>query len=117
MNNEKTNFSKYIIFAVIIIAAILFCRSCLHNDGTGIDAIGNQLEEAGRNQQSIADGIDNAQKSTDVIQDSIDESRSGIENAEQSIDRIETDQRTAAGIIADCQRILEGIRKRNESKK
>ena len=113
---ENSNHRNIFIVVIVICAVVLFCRSCLHNDRTGTDTIGNQLEEAGNNQSTITGGISNAEKSVSNINASIERSEEGITKAGTTVSNIENQQREAGSIIADCQRILETIRKRNEGK-
>lgn len=116
---EKSNNRNYIriVIAVIVICAIvLFCRSCIHNDGSGTGTTGNQLEEAGNNQSTITGGINDAENTANGIAGSIGESETAIGNADATVSDIENQQREAGSLIADCQRILEAIRNRNEGK-
>lgn len=115
-NEQKKSNSNYIIIVIILIFAVaLFSRFCISDNGTGIDTIRNQLGEAGTNQQSITSGIENAERTTDNITNSVDEIQTGIGNAEQSAIRIENNEQAAGILISDCQRILEGIRKRGKT--
>ena len=91
-------------------------RSCANiSDNSGrIADVEKQLDEAGKNQSAISSGISNAEKSISNISESIERSEEGITNACDAITRLETYNRISREIIADSQRIIDRIQKRNE---
>lgn len=116
MNENTTKSRNYIIAGVLVILLCAFAlRSCgLHDNGSGADAIGNQLEEAGNNQSTITGGISNAEKSVSNINASIERSEEGITKAGATVSNIENQQREAGAIIADCQSIVKAVRERGK---
>ena len=111
MNENTTKGRNYIIAGVfVILLCALALRSCgLHDNGSGADAVREQLNAAGGNQQSITAGIENAAGTAG-------RSAEAINNADAAAERIESGQRTAAAIIADCQSIVKAVRERGKSK-
>lgn len=110
--NEKTAKNRnYLIAGVfVILLCALALRSCgLHDNGSGADAIREQLNAAGGNQQSITAGIENAAGTAG-------RSEEAINNADAAAERIESGQREAGAIIADCQSIVRTVRARGKSK-
>lgn len=109
--NEKTAKNRNYLIAGVLV--LLFCavamRSCgLHDNGSGADEVRNQLDAAGSNQQSITAGIKNAAGTAG-------RSEEAINNADAAAERIESGQREAGAIIADCQSIVRAVRARGKS--
>ena len=115
---SKKDYHFYIIVIGFILCTIICCtmRSCTNiSDNSGrITDVEKQLNEAGKNQSAIGSGIGNAEKSVSNISASIERSEEGITNAGDAITRLEAYQRISREIIAECQRIIDGIQKRNE---
>ena len=112
--NEQEKSSNRLYIGIIIVAlafcAAYFLRSCgLHDNGSGADAVREQLNAAGSNQQSITAGIENAAGTAG-------KSEEAINNADAAAERIESGQREAGAIIADCQSIVKAVRARGKSK-
>lgn len=109
MNENTTKSRNYIIAGVfVILLCALALRSCgLHDNGSGADAVRDELNNAATTQQSITSRITDAQNTAGKLE-------SGITNAEQSAIRIENNQQTAGELIADCQRIVREVRARTE---
>lgn len=117
MNENTTKSRNYIIAGVLVLLlCALALRSCgsLSDNGSGADAIGNQLEEAGNNQSTITGGISNAEKSVSNINASIERSEEEITKAGATVSNIENQQREAGAIIADCQSIVKAVRERGK---
>ena len=111
MNENTTKSRTYIIAGVfVILLCALALRSCgVHDNGNGADAVGEQLNAAGSNQQRITAGIENAAGAAG-------RSEKAINNADAAAERIESGQREAGAIIADCQSIVRAVRARGKSK-
>ena len=102
------------ILAAVIVMVVIFCAGYLlgvertkdlHNNGSGIEPIGNELENAGTNIQHAKDGIDKAQGTADKV-------GAGISNAKESADYISGTVDNSADIIRQCQQIIERVRRR-----
>lgn len=111
---EKQNNHHYIYIAVIVMvlcaAAYFFMRSSGDNYGTA-DGVGKQIEQAGRNQQTITDGIADAEKGISSITTSIDRSQEAIGRADGTVGRLEVYLTEAGALITDCREILGSIGK------
>lgn len=83
-----------VVCIVLLLLVLWFCLFRNGNHGTGTFTVGNQLESIGKQQQ---------------------ETSRGIANAEKTVDNLDRSIRESGEIIADCKRILEAMRKRNES--
>ena len=75
------------------------------SDGSGTAGVGQQIEQAGADIQHAADGIKEAAGTADKI-------GAGINDAKESAQYIQSTAADSAGIISECQSILEGIRRR-----
>lgn len=73
----------------------------LRDNGTGINPVRNELEQAGAEQQKQAVTLERAENAI-----------TGSEETNRGIQNLERDD---AEIIGECQQILERIRKRNET--
>ena len=98
---QKSSKKHYYIIAALIAAVLiaLALRSGGDNSGAA-DGVRSQIEQAGRNQQTITDGIADAEKGVGGITTSIDRSAEAIGRADS----------------ADCREILGSIRE-NAGKK
>ena len=108
MQNGKKNL--YYFIAGILALAVVACavRSCgVHDNGSGIDAVRNELNAAESNQSAITAGIGNAERTAG-------DAEKTVSAAESAAIRIESGQREAEAIIADCERILKQIRERRK---
>lgn len=110
MNENTTKGRNYIIAGVfVILLCALALRSCgVHDNGSRADEVRSQLDAAGSNQQTITAGIENAAGTAG-------RSEEAINNADAAAEQIESGQRTAAAIIADCQSIVRTVRARGKS--
>lgn len=118
MNENTTKSRNYIIAGVLVVLlCALALRSCgVHDNGNGADAVREQLNAVGRNQQSIADGIADVEGTADSIAGSIDQSETAISGAAGTVAKLESNNKTAGELIAECQQIIERVRSRDEGK-
>ena len=77
----------------------------VHDNGGGAAGAGQQIEQAGADIQHAADGIKEAAGTADKI-------GAEIKSAKESAQYIHSTAADSAGIISECQSILEGIRRR-----
>lgn len=108
MKNEKQNY-YHIIIGIVIIAVVAYAvRGCgVHDNGGGVDAVRNELNAAESNQSAIAEGISNAERTAG-------DAEKTVSAAESTAIRIESGQREAEAIIADCQSIVRTVRERGK---
>ena len=110
--NKET--AALILISVIVLVAI-FCAGYLlglrhvSDHGSGADTVGNQLEQAGTAIQNAKDGIDQAAGTADKV-------GAGIGAAKESAGYLQHTADTSAELIADCQRIIEAVRRRGKEK-
>ena len=119
MNENATKSRNYIIAGVLVILlCALALRSCgsLSDNGSGADAVREQLNAVSRNQQSIADGIADIEGTADSIAGSIDQSETAISGAAGTAAKLESNNKTAGQLITECQQIIERVRARDEGK-
>ena len=103
---------------IIIVITFLLLAGCwfaycirirnVHDDGSGVAGVGNQIGQAESNINNAASGIETAHGHADQV-------ASGIESAKESANYIQGTANTSAGIISECQQILAGIRKRGKT--
>ena len=110
-NGKETAIAILVCVIVLVVAFsagyLLGCERTkeIHDNGSGIEPIGNELENAGTNIQHAKDGINQAQGTADKI-------GAGISNAKESADYISGTVDNSADIIKQCQQIIERVRRR-----
>lgn len=117
MSDEKKKYVFYSIIVLIIVSilACLFLCSGVQDNGLGIDAVREQLDTAGSNQQKISDRIDSAEERTQNIQDGIEQGEAAVDNAAERVDELEKDVTDAGELIKECKHILSGVRSRGKT--
>ena len=80
----------------------------VYSDGTGTAGVGEQIEQAGTDIQHAADGIKEAAGTADKL-------GSEITDAKGTAQYIHSTAADSAGIIAECQSIIAGIRARGQA--
>lgn len=118
MSDEKKKYVFYSIIVLIIVSilACLFLCSGVQDNGAGVESVREQLGSAETTEREITEGIESAEDKAAGIQERIERSEGGIREAEERADCIEENFADADGLIADCQRILENVRRRGEEK-
>ncbi len=92
---EKENHRWFYVLILFLLIVISFA-SCRNGDNrTGDVPAREQFEQIENNQSEITDAINKSENRVEIVEDGINE---------------------AGAIIADCQRILREVRKRNEEK-
>lgn len=97
------------MLCVVLFGWLLFTdqrKENVHNDGAGVDKVRDDLSAAGEQQRETLDRLEAIESGTRDAQKSADRADVAI-SAGQAI----TDD--SAGLIAEGQRILAGIRQRN----
>ena len=80
----------------------------VHGNGGGAAGVGQQIEQAGADIQHAADGIKEAAGTADKIGNE-------IKDAKDTAGYIQSTAADSAGIIAECQSIIAGIRARGQA--
>ena len=103
-----------LILVVLIILVVTFSAGYLlgvertqdvYGNGSGAAGVGKQIGQAGADIQHAEAGISQAAGTADKI-------GSGIADAKESAGYIHSTAADSAGIVSECQSILEGIRRR-----
>ena len=111
-DNKEMAIAILIVFALLV--AVFGCGYMLgissagpdvHDNGSGAAGDGQQIEQAGADIQHAAEGISQAAGTADQI-------GSTIKDAKDTAGYIHSTAADSAGIVAECQSILEGIRRR-----
>ena len=107
---------KEIAIAILIVFAFLvgafFCGYMLgvrnvHDNGSGTQPIGQQLNEAGTNISNATSGIGQAENHAGNVE-------AGIGNAQESADYLQGTVSTSTELIGQCKSIIENIRRRGK---
>lgn len=98
-----------VVLVVVFCLGYLLCLRHVSDHGGGADTVGNQLAETGTAIQHAKDGIDQATGTADKV-------GAGIGAAKESAGYLQHTADTSAELIADCQRIIETVRRRGKEK-
>ena len=102
------------IFMVVVFSTG-YCVGLWHgnkisDNGTGIESVGKELEQAGANISDAKAGIEAAAGHADKVS-------SGIESAKESAEYIHSTANTSGELISECKSIIAGIRARGQAAK
>ena len=98
-----------VVFVVGFVSGYMLGLRNVSDHGGGADTVGNQLAETGTAIQHAKDGIDQAAGTADKV-------GAGIGAAKESAGYLQHTADTSAELIADCQRIIETVRRRGKEK-
>ena len=108
---------KEVAVAILIVFVLLVGAGCIgyciglrnvHDNGSGVESVGQQLDQAGTNISNANQGISNAENHAGNIE-------AGIGNAQESADYLQGTVSTSAELINQCQQIIARIRQRGET--
>ena len=94
---------------ILLLACLLYCFAPLHCEAANYTITEAELTQLENNLTQLEAIIENAAGTAG-------RSEEAINNADAAAERIESGQREAAAIIADCQSIVRGVRARGKSK-
>ena len=99
------------VFMVVVFSAgyMLGIRN-VHDNGSGTQPIGQQLNEAGTNISNATAGIGQAENHAGNVE-------AGIGNAQESADYLQGTVSTSTELIGQCKSIIENIRRRGKADK
>ena len=109
--DEKIAVALLVIVVLMVVAGTVgYCIGLrnIHNNGSGVESIGNQIGNAESTITDAAAGIHAAQGHADQV-------GAGIADAKEQAGYIHSTATTSAGIIAECQQIIAGIRNRGKT--
>ena len=98
-----------VVFVVGFVSGYMFGLRHVSNHGSGADTVGNQLAETGTAIQHAKDGIDQAQGTAGAVAGTVADAQSTAEYLSGTVN-------DSAELIADCQRIIETVRRRGKEK-
>ena len=123
MNEQEKSSNRlyyYIAVAIVVLGAcyFLFCGGTgegLYNYSDRADELGSRIEQSAAGNRELQEQLSDAEKTVGSLEASIGRSEGAISEAEGTTGSIEHNLTTAADAIAKCQRIVNGIKQRNEA--
>lgn len=119
--NEQEKSSNRLYIGIVIVAlafcAAYFLRSCgnIYDNGAGVDNVRGGIEQGTESNTKLQEQLGGAESTADEIEGSINAGTSAIADAERTAGTITSDIDIAADAITKCQRIVNGIKQRNEA--
>ena len=111
-NNKEMAIAILIVFIILVaifgagyMLGISSAGPDVHDNGGGAAGAGQQIEQAGADIQHAAEGISQAAGTAGAVSGT-------IKDAAGTAQYIHSTAADSAGIVAECQSILEGIRRR-----
>lgn len=100
-----------LVFMVVIFTiGYMFGIRNVHDNGSGTQPIGQQLEQAGTNISNATAGIGQAENHAGNVE-------AGIGNAQESADYLQGTVSTSTELIGQCKSIISEIRRRGKADK
>lgn len=119
--NEKTvknrNYFYIVVLGVLLFAIYNLFGAGIHDNGAGVDSVRSGIEQSTESNTKLQEQLGGAESTADEIAGSINAGTSAIADAERTTGTITSDIETAADAITKCQRIVNGIKQRNEGTK
>lgn len=119
--NEKTvknrNYFYIIVLGLLLFALYNLFGAGIHDNGAGVDNVRSGIEQGVQSNTKLQEQLGGAESTADEIAGSINAGASAISDAERTAGTITSDLETAADAITKCQRIVNGIKQRNEGTK
>ena len=120
---EKSNNRLYYYYIAIVIVVLSACYFLfgsgagegLYNYSDRADELGSRIEQSAAGNRELQSQIDGATATTDKITDSINRSEAAVSDAARTAESLDGDIDIAADAITKCQRIVNGIKQRNEA--
>lgn len=111
------NRRKDIIICIVVCLALFYAGFVFSGGNVsdffhGADPARKELDRVEEYQRQTEQGIRDAEKSAKGITDAIDGSRKAVSDAAGTAGRIEADGQRAGIVIAECQQIIETVRRR-----
>lgn len=121
--NEQEKSSNRLYIGIVIVAlafcAAYFLRSCgnIYDNGAGVDNVRGGIKQSVQSNRELQSQISGATATADKITDSINRSEAAVSDAARTAESLDGDIDIAADAITKCQRIVNGIKQRNEGTK
>lgn len=121
MNEDKR---KDIVYYIVVIAAVVLgflilyvpcAREGVQDNRIGADDVRNEIEQAGRTQQTITGGLEGAATGAGDITAGIERGEAALGKADDAADRLERGFTESGKLIGECQQIVGRVRARGEA--
>ena len=99
---------------LIFYSGFMFGRATVPNHGNGAGEVRRELDRVEEYQRQAEDRVRDIEKTTGSVADAIDGSRKAVSDAQGAAGRIEADAGRAGAVIAECQQIVEAVRRRGK---
>lgn len=115
---DDFDWKEVLLYIVIYLAVALSCYWLVGGDVPdffrGTAPVREELDRAAGYQRQAEQGIRDAEKSAEGITGAIDRSEEAVSGAAGTARRIESDSQRAGILIAECQQIIETVRRRGK---
>ena len=98
-----------VVFVVGFVSGYMLGLRHVSDHGSGADAVGNQLEQAGTNIQNAKDGIDQATSTAGAVAGTVADAQGTAEYLSGTVN-------DSAELIRQCQQIVARVRARGKEK-
>lgn len=123
MNEQEKSSNRlyyYAAVAIVVLGACYFLFGSgagegLYNYSDRADELGSRIEQGAASNRELQSQISGATATADKITDSINRSEAAVSDAARTAESLDGDIDIAADAIAKCQRIVNGIKQRNEA--
>ena len=123
MNEQEKSSNRlyyYAAVAIVVLGACYFLFGSgagegLYNYSDRADELGSRIEHGAASNRELQSQISGATATADKITDSINRSEAAVSDAARTAESLDGDIDIAADAITKCQRIVNGIKQRNEA--
>ena len=123
MNEQEKSSNRlyyYAAVAIVVLGACYFLFGSgagegLYNYSDRADELGSRIEQGAASNRELQSQISGATATADKITDSINRSEAAVSEAAGTAESLDGDIDIAADAITKCQRIVNGIKQRNEA--
>ncbi len=114
MDGQKRIMLGIAVCLALLYAGFVFGGGSVSDFFRGTDPAREELDRAEGYQRQAEQGIRDLEKTTGSVADAIDGSQKAVSDAAGTADRIESDGQRAGIVIAECQQIIETVRRRGK---
>ena len=115
---DDFDWKEVLLYIVIYLAIALSCYWLVGGDVPGFfrgaAPVREELDRAAGYQRQAEQGIRDVEKTTGNVSDAIGRSQKAVSDAAGKARRIESDNQRAGILIAECQQIIETVRRRGK---
>ena len=114
MDGQKKIMLGIAVCLALLYAGFVFGGGSVSDLFRGTDPARKELDRAAGYQRQAEQGIRDVEKSAEGITGAIDGSQKAVSDAQGTAGRIEIDGQRAGVVIAECQQIIETVRRRGK---